>query len=165
MATLEGGLRDRMILESVLQYLKGELTTLGWFTAGRQHEPITIVDEYPPDDGDVAINTMAFSFGDISSDPMELGGPAETIRTPVFIDFFGENDGLGRHIIGDLHTIVAKAGQFTVYDYTQTVPSTEFVVQLEDGTINKRKPTRAVNSWQKNWYVLSFIVSEERANA
>ncbi len=166
MATLEGGLRDRMILESILRDIEAELTSLGWFEAGRDHKPISIVDEYPDEDGeDVPLNTMAFSFGDIASAPLELGGPAELLWTPIYIDFFAESDGLGRHVIGDIGAHVSKQGQFIVYDYEQTVPTAEFVVQVNDGSLEKRKPTRAVNTWQKNWHVVNFVVTEERSNA
>jgi len=44
MATLEGGLRDRMLLESILQDIKADLVARGWFTLGREHGPITIVE-------------------------------------------------------------------------------------------------------------------------
>lgn len=162
---LTGGLRDRMILESVLQDIKAYMATLGWFDADREHEPITIVDEYPDEDGDVPINTMAFSYGDIRSQPLELGGAAEEITNPIFIDFFAESDALGRHVVGDVHEHVQKQGQFAVYDYSQITPPVEFIVQVNDGSIDKRKPTRAVNAWQKNWHVLSFVVTEERSNA
>lgn len=166
MATLTGGLRDRMVLESVLQDIKAQLTTLGWFDAGRDHSPITIVDEYPDEDGDVPINTLAFSLGDTMSDPLELGSGAEELRIPIFCDFFAESDGLGRHVVGDIHAHVAKQGQFDVLDYRVTpTPPVEFVVQVNDGSIDKRKPTRAVNPWQKNWHVISFVVTEERSNA
>ena len=162
---LEGGLRDRMILESVLRDIEAYLTTLDWFDAGREHKPITIIDEYPAETDEVPLNTMAFSFGDISTVANELGSPSETMYVPIYIDFFAESDGLGRHVIGDIHTHVAKQGQFTVYDYSQAIPPAEFVVQVNDGSIDKRKPTRAVNAWQKNWHVISFVVLDERSNA
>ena len=39
MATLTGGLRDRMVLESVLQDIKTQLTALDWFDAGLASNP------------------------------------------------------------------------------------------------------------------------------
>ena len=162
---LVGGLRDRMVLESIVRNLSAHLTSLGWLATTRQHSPITIIDEYPDETNeDVPINTLAFSYGDVTSDPLELGAFSEEIFSPIFIDFFAESDALGRHVIGDLHTHVKKQGQFTVYDYTQDPVTSEFVVFLVDDSITKRKPGRAVNSWQKNWHVLSFVVYEERSN-
>jgi len=165
MATLEGGLRDRMLLESILQDIKADLVARGWFTLGREHGPITIVDEYPDDKAEVELNTIAFSLGDTNSTSTELGSKAETLYVPVFIDMFAENDGLGRHVVGDIHSHVQDVGQFDVLDYRDPSPPVEFRVQLVDGSIERSKPTRAVNSWQKHWHVVGFVVTEERANA
>ena len=163
MATLEGGLRDRMILESVLQQVKADMTTRGWFTLGRDHLPITIVDEYPDEKAEVELNTIAFSMGDSSTRPLELGSNSESLSVPIFIDMFAENDGLGRHVIGDVYSYIQNIGQFNVYDYRQAIPPIEFVIQLGEGSIERTKPTRAVNSWQKHWYVCAFVVLEERS--
>ncbi len=165
MATLEGGLRDRMLLESVLQDIKADLVTRGWFDLGREHGAITIVDEYPDDDAEVELNTIAFSLGDTRSTALELGSKAETLFVPIFIDMFAESDGLGRHVIGDIHSHVQSVGQFDVLDYRDATPSMEFRVQLVDGSIERSKPTRAVNPWQKHWHVVAFVVTEERQNA
>jgi hypothetical protein len=160
---LEGGLRNRMILESILRAIEADMTTRGWFDAG-QFSPITIIDEYPDEKSEVALNTMAFSFGDTASAPMELGARAETISFPIFVDFFAESDGLGRHVIGDVYDYVMKNQQFTVYDYSQVTPTVEFVVQVMEYSTEMRKPDRAVNAWQKHWYVCAFAIEDERAN-
>jgi len=165
MATLTGGLRDRMLLQSVMQDIIDDLTTRGWFNIGREHKPITYVDEYPSETDEVALNTIAFSLGDAKSRATELGSAAEIITVPIFVDMFAESDGLGRHVIGDIHEFVAKQGKFDVLDYRQPVPPVEFTVLLVDGSIERTKPTRAVNAWQKHWHTVAFVVTEERSNA
>jgi hypothetical protein len=162
---MTGGLRDRAIHESILRDIEAHMTSLGWFDSGRRHGPIAIVDEYPDENAEVPINTISVSVGDVRSTQMELGSLAESISIPIFIDMFAESDGLGRHVIGDIASYVHTQGQFDVYDYNKASPTLEFVVQLVDGTIERRKPTRAVNSWQKHWYILVFMVTEERSNA
>lgn len=165
MAALTGGLRDRMLLQSVMTDIVADLTARGWFGVGREHKAFTVVDEYPDDKDEVELNTIAFSLGDSNSTATELGSKAETIRVPLFVDMFAENDGLGRHVVGDIHEFVAKQGQFDVLDYRDPSPPVEFTVQLVDGTIERSKPTRAVNSWQKHWHMVAFVVTEERSNA
>jgi len=165
MATLVGGLRDRMLLQSVMSDVVDDLTTRGWFNVSREHKAFTVVDEYPDDKDEVELNTISFSLGDSSSTVTELGSKAETIFVPIFVDFFAESDGLGRHVVGDVHEFVQKQGQFDVLDYRQPSPPVEYVVQLVDGTIERSKPTRAVNSWQKHWHTVAFVVTEERSNA
>ena len=103
---LEGGIRTRMILESVLKAVEADLTTRGWFDDG-QFSPISIIDEYPDDSDEVAVNTIAFSLGDSRTEPTELGGMSEEVIYPIFVDMFAESDGLGRHV-----GIPDEAGRF-----------------------------------------------------
>jgi hypothetical protein len=154
-----------MLLESVMKDIVADLTTRGWFNVNSNYKPFIIVDEYPDDKDEVELNTIAFSMGDSAAAATELGSLAETIHVPIFVDMFAESDGLGRHVVGDIHEFVQKQGQFNVLDYRQPSPPVEYVVQLVDGSIEKSKPSRAVNSWQKHWHVIAFVVIEERSNA
>lgn len=164
MAALSGGTRYRMTLESVAQDIRAFLATEGWFDSGRQHEPIVVVDEYPDDKDEVAANTLAFSMGDTFTRPMELGSQGENLSIPMFCDFFAENDGLGRHLIGDIYQHVQTTKVIDVLDYDQATPTVEFSVAVRENTTEMRKPDRAVNAWQKHWFVCSFLVEDERHN-
>ncbi len=161
---LSGGTRYRMTLESVAQNIQAFLATEGWFDPGRQHEPITVIDEFPDDKDEVAVNTLAFSMGDTFTRPMELGSQAENLSIPMFCDFFAENDGLGRHLVGDIYQHVQTIKAFDVLDYDQATPTVDFTVAVREETSEIRKPERAVNAWQQHWFVCSFLVEDERFN-
>jgi hypothetical protein len=162
---LEGGLRDRMMLESVLRDVVADLTTRDWFNnTNKQYAPFVVVDEYPDDKDEVALNTIAFSMGNSASHALELGSKSELIRTGIFIDFFAESDGLGRHVVGDVAAHVNDVGQFPVYDYEQGIPPVEFTVTVMESSLERTKPTRAVNAWQKHWHSVAFVVEEQRMN-
>lgn len=162
---LEGGLRDRMILESVMNDIVADLTTRGWFDPNREHDPITVVDEFPDDKDDVALNTLAFSLGDTASRGMELGSNAEVLYVPIFADFYAESDGLGRHVVGDIASHAQDVGQFQVYDYSTVGDPAEFIVQIAEDGIDRSKPARAVNAWQKHWHIVAVMVVDERQHA
>lgn len=163
--TLTGGKRDRMILESILRGVESDLTTRGWFGAGRGHDPLKIIDAFPSETEEVAVNTIAFSFGDSFSDPLEMGSMAEEHYYDVFVDFFSESDALGRHVIGDVYEYIQKSRYLDIYDYDQVTPAVDFQVYVEPGTVEKRLPARATNPWQKHWHILSFRVMDDRSNA
>lgn len=153
----DGGLRDRIIHESLYKAIEGELTTLGWFDAGREHDPITMVDEFPDEeDADVAFNTLAFSMGDGSGLISEMGSDKEDHEIVFFVDFFAQNDALGRHVRGDIEHFLKSNPIQQVYDYSQGGDPPVFTVEVDEEAMQKRKPTRAVQKWQKHWYVLSF---------
>lgn len=151
----EGGLRDRLIFESLYKAIETQLDTLGWFDAGRQHAPITMVDEFPDENTDVAFNTLAFSMGDAGGVPTEMGSDREDLESMFFVDFFAESDSLGRHVRGDIYRFLKKNPILPVYDYSAIGDPQVFTVEIQDD-IDQRKPERAVQKWQKHWYVVSF---------
>ena len=169
---LEGGLRDRMLFDSVMNAVVNHLATQGWFDAtvydggSRQHRPLTVTDEFPDPEGtsEVALNTLAFSWNDGVGVDIEMGSKQEEHFTAMFVDFFAENDGVGRHVIGDVYAFLKKNRAIPVYDYRQATPTIEFYVTV-DQSVEKRKPDRATNPWMKHWYVCAFTLADERANA
>lgn len=161
--TLTGGLRDRMLFDSMMNSIIDNLTGLGWFDGGRYHQPITVVDAYPDENTEPAINTLAFSVDIGVGDRMEMGSRGEIHVTTVFVDFFAESDALARHVIGDVYTHLKSNDTLPVYDYRQATPPIDFYVEVEEG-VDKRTPTRRVNPWQKHWAVCSFQVSDRRTN-
>ena len=164
MAPLSGGTRYRMTLESVARDIQAFLATEGWFDPGREHAPIVVIDEYPDEKDEVAVNTLAFSMGDSFTRPMELGSQAENFSVPMFCDFFAESDGLGRHLAGDVYQHVQTTKVIDVLDWDLATPTVEFSVAVREESSEIRKPERAVNAWQKHWFVCSFIVEDERFN-
>jgi hypothetical protein len=162
--TLTGGLRDRMLLESIFRGIQADLQAKGWFDANDNYDPIQMIDEYPDEEGEVPLNTLAISMGETYGRSVELGSNATERTIPIYCDFFAQSDGLGRHVIGDILSWVESNPSIPVYDYDQATPSVDFYVQYDEETAETRKPTRAVNPWQKHWHVCEFRVRDERAN-
>ena len=161
MAVPEGGLRDRLIHESMLQNLKVNLTTKGWFGVGREHAPIVMIDEFPDESAEVQLNTLAVSLGDGAGIPRELGNKDESHELTLFVDFFAEDDSVGREMRGDVYAFFRGNQIQPVYDYSTALSPQFGTVEVLDD-IEKRKPERAVNKWQKHWYVVSLTVIDER---
>lgn len=162
---LEGGLRDRMIVQSVTNAVVEHLDSLDWFDSGRQHLPLVVVDEFPDDRSEPAINTLAFSAELGTGDDTEMGSFAEAHMLTMFVDFFAESDALGRHVIGDVYAFLKKTRVIPIFDHSVPPPTTpEFFVEVSHD-VEKRKSGRAVNAWQRHWYVCAFEVEDERANA
>lgn len=162
---LVGGLRDRMVMESVLRLVQQSLDGDGWFDSGRNHQPITIVDEYPDTDTEVPINTLAFSFGDTYQRMVELGHRAELFHVPIYIDFFAESDGLSRHIIGDIYAWANENPVIPVWNFDMATPEVDFYIEIMEESVEVQRATRATHPWLKHWATLVFIVSDQRENA
>ncbi len=161
--TLVGGLRDRMLHESLSNHIQGELTTLGWFDGGRDHTPITLIQGFPNDTDDVVLNTMAFSVEEASGEDLEMGNNSETHQTMFFVDMFMEDDSVGWHLSGDVYAFLKENPHLDVFDYGTGGNPVDFKVELME--VDRRKPTRAVNAWQRHWFTVSFMAEDDRANA
>lgn len=160
---LVGGLRDRMVIESLSNHITDELTTLGWFDAGREHEPIVVVTGFPNDTDDVELNTIAFSVEEAMGEDQELGSKSEIHQTSFFVDMFMENDSVGWHLSGDVYYFLKKNPHLDIFDYSTGGNPVDFQAELMD--VDRRKPTRAVSAWQRHWFTVSFIAEDTRSNA
>lgn len=162
---LTGGLRDRMIHESIFRAVQGFLQVNNWLDPGRQHATITLVDEYPDDDAEVPLNTVAVSVGDSNQYLLELGSKAETHTTVVYVDFYADGESLGKHVIGDIYAFINENPVIAVYDWSLATPTTDFSVEVVEGSVEKSRPARAVNMWQRHWHSMSFLIRDDRTNA
>lgn len=156
---LTGGLRDRMIIESLTRNIVADMTATGWFDPGREHSPIAVIDEFPNEDAEVAINTLAFSNTDGTGFPIELGSDAITHRITMFVDFFAENDALARHVCGDIYEFLRTNRMQQVYDYRDDTP--QFKVEVLDD-LEIRKADNPNTAWRQHWMVVAFTVEDER---
>lgn len=163
--TLRGGKRDRMVIESVLRAVRDELAFRDWFDPGREHLPITLINEYPDTETEVALNTLAISFGDSFSRLVQLGNMAELHNVPIFFDFFAESDALKYHVAGDIYAWINEQHIIPVWDYDLATPVVDFNLEVLEESAEKQYPPRATNPWLKHWVTVSFIVSDQRENA
>ena len=160
-----GGLRTRLIRDSLVSMVTDSLSALGWFDEGRQHAPINVVATgIDPDEEKVPFNTLAFADDDIISDDDELGSLFAEHRWDWFIDFYAEDSSVGLHLIEDVRAILEGRMQsinrddpsFRVYDYSQNGAPYLFTVGIED--VSRHKAHGFPKAWQKYWYSLNFTV-------
>lgn len=165
-----GGLRVRLVFDSLYSMLNTALTDLGWFDVGRAHDPITFRSEPVDDKEEIQLNTLVLTGEDVFTTDLEMGGPrAEHVRD-FYLDIYAENNALGQHVIFDLRDIlqgrmpsIGRTGPvFDIFDYTQ-----DPVVKIGSGDIDRVFVDRAPASgeeWRKNWWSLAFIVTDYYGN-
>lgn len=174
--TVTGGLRDRLIHENILRQIREDLVDRGWrmidddgttiLNPSRDsHVPLRVIDEYPTEETEeVPLNTIAVSLGDSFQDMLELGSRGEIHMTPVYADFFAENDSLMRHVAGDIYAWVNEHPVIGIWDFSLATPAVDFYVEVEEESPTKDRPARATNPWQKHWMTVSWVVRDERSN-
>lgn len=164
MSTIVGGLRARLIRDSIYHCIYEALANLGWFDTGRQHRAIvftgTIVDQAT----EIPLNTIGLSDEDLIESDFELGSTGVETRWTYYVDFFAEDDVIGKHLIHDVRDIVGGRmssigradASIEIFNYTEATPSVFTVVDIENAIVD-----RAVDfpkAWLKHWYTCRFDV-------
>lgn len=159
---VSGGLRTRLIFDSIYEQIRDGLTTLGWFDSGRGHEPVTFIPEPVVDTDEVKLNTIALAEGGMFDRDFEIGSNMAEAEYSFYVDIYAQNGDLGRHLANDIRDLVrgrhgGRTGSgFTIYDYQMATPSSIGWLELERAQVFKEDlPTRP---WQKFWYSVRFDV-------
>ena len=131
----------------------------------RTHTPINMIDAFPNVDFEPPKNTLAVSVGDSFQDLLELGSKGETHRAPIYFDFYGESDGVTRHLVGDIYLRLNRDPVIPIYDYDLATPAIDFYAQVVEESVEKTYPSRATNAWQKHWGIVTALIEDDRENA
>jgi len=161
-----GGLRARFVHDSLFAYLQSGLVLLGWVDSPlpRRHSPIDFIAQSPNIQVEVPLNTLALSDEGVSDAPAEIGSLFAEHTRSYYLDFFAENDAVGKHLIGDMRDILEgrmpslgfTGPEFPCLDFRMATP-TAFTF----GEVQRVQVDRAHNwaqRWLQHWFSLSFQV-------
>lgn len=169
--TIDGGIRKRLISESVRVEILAGLDRMGWFDAPRQHEPLSFAAKPNDWDEHVSPNTFSITMEDTYEEPAEFGDVAVDDTITFFFDFYADSDALGRHVAWDVHSIVmglaANAGRtgpvFDVYNLLLPTPAVFTQLDVEHCVVDQvdgdRKP------WQAHWWFVRFDLLDDHADS
>jgi hypothetical protein len=164
MSSVVGGLRARLIRDSIYQCIYDALDELGWFDAGRRHRPIIFTGASVANDEEIAWNTIALSDEDLTESDLEMGSTAVETRWAYYVDFYAEDDSIGKHLIHDVRDLLAGRmssigrahARVEIYDYRMATPAPIFSVDLEHIEVSRAHDFP--KAWQKHWYACRFDV-------
>jgi hypothetical protein len=154
MTTYAGGLRDRLIHDSVFNLVKTGLDTLGWFPGGPQapiDDPINLVSQQMDWSSEIPLNTISVSAYSTSDTEWELGSDLRENRWTFYVDVFGANEAIGLQLSGDVRDILR--GKFSalsnyvtpetlhVYDWTLATPVEIFYCDINAVTRDRAVQT------------------------
>jgi hypothetical protein len=175
--TIYGGMRQRLIKDSLYNMVHDSLDALGWFDAGRAHIPINMISKPIDDEGrpvgegtPIPQNTLSLVPGDLDDEEWEMGSALAEHTWIFYVDFYAQNDAWGLHLIGDVRDILAgrhpdigrDRTNFPVYDYRQATPPIEFYCDIEEVIVDRAQDFP--KPWLKHWYVCRFMVVDFYGN-
>lgn len=163
--TVAGGLRARLIRDSVYRCLYDSLEALEWFKPGRAHRPISFTGTIVDESVEIPLNTLALADGDLYEVGLELGSNLAEMRWTFYLDFYAENDVVGKDLINDardilagrMHAIGRSHASVMVFDYRVPEPHPElFRVGIEDVEVDRAN--EFPKPWLRHWYSCRFVV-------
>lgn len=167
-----GGIRARLIKDSMFYLVKNTLTELGWFDTSRQtHLPIQIRQDQVSSNVEIPLNTLVLVPEHQREDPAEMGSSMAEFRWTMYWDFYAESDAIGLHMIHDIKDILGgrmpslgrSHAVLPVYDYQMATPVVVFSCDIEDllddRAIDFPKP------WMEHWHTLRAVVIDAYSGA
>jgi len=157
-----GGLRARLIRDSVFHAVDDALRALGWYEPSSNRSQVSF-RAYPyPLEEQVPPNTLALSDENDSGDEMELGSKLTEFTWAMYVDVYGEDDAIALHLAGDVADILAgrmpSVGRgrpaIDVYDYTLATPVVIFGVEVFD--VRKDRAHGFPQPWLRFWRSVTF---------
>lgn len=159
-----GGLRARLVRDSIYNAVHVALGDLGWFTDRASRSPVTFIPEVVAFDQEVPMNTVALSDESDRTDYVEMGSQLSELSWGMILDVYPENDSLGLHLIRDIKDIlegrmpsIGRGRPFIdVYDYTLATPVVIFSVEIEN--VKTDKAHNFPQPWMRFWRSCNFTV-------
>jgi hypothetical protein len=174
---MRGGLRSRLVLDSVRLTIIAALEQLGWFDptvydtppGARTHRPLTYIPRPTRWDDPIFPNALAISAEDISDEPLGLGGDVED-RLEMYIDVFAQDDIFGWQLSHDVRDILlgkypelGRIGPWIdVYDLRQATPAPITQVEVDDVRVDRTQGE--ARDWQRHWFMTRLTVLDDYAD-
>lgn len=166
MATYAGGLRDRLIHDSLFHLVQNGLGTLGWYTTQAPPNPVTVVSEQLDWSQEILPNTISVAEFSASDSEYELGSDGRVNRLIYYVDIFGGSEALGLQLSGDCRDIIrGKFAQLPffstpevipVFDYTLATPVQIFSVEVL--SVARDRPVQTGHRWMNYMHSLHVVL-------
>jgi hypothetical protein len=124
-----GGLRSRLLHDSVQNTIEAGLAVLGWFDPGRSHRHIEFLTKPAEWDREITANSMVITARSRVTDWVELGSLLSQDMVVIGVDIYGESDSFVFHIANDIRDLMRgrlpvgpQRGSLPIMDYRMTTP-------------------------------------------
>ena len=161
---IAGGLRERLIADSIHLYLKRALSLLGWFNPDPGRRDVHYMPRPAGDDEPIELNTVGVFSDRVRDTDLELGSLLAESAWQWYADIYGEDEAVGMHLSGDVRdilrgkmpTVGASAPVIPVLDFRLATPVEIFYVEIQD--VVRDRPPSYTHPWQQFWMPVPFTV-------
>lgn len=160
-----GGLRARLVRDSLAMMLEDELGGLGWFDAGRRHLPVRFIAEPLEQSESLQPNLITVSTHSVDHAPVEVGSDLGASRSTAVVEIYAQDESFGEHLWGDVRDVLrGRVGArlrpvFPILDLRLATPVSLGYAQVVDVTAG-REWAQAEPLWQRNWFRVEATVED-----
>lgn len=171
---IRGGLRTRLITDSVRFAMISTLQQHGWFDptvydtppGPRRHQPFRYIPRPVDWAEDIRPNAISISSDDISDIDLAFGGEVED-HHQIYADIFAQDDAVGWQVAYDIRdSLLGKnpdlgslGPQIDVYDFRQATPAPFTTVDVD--VIRVDRSLGEAREWQRHWYMIYLTVEDD----
>lgn len=169
---IRGGLRSRLVVDSVRFAIISTLQQGGWFDptiydtpAGtRRHQPFRYIARPVDWAEDIRPNAIAISPEDVADEPFGFGGEVQD-ASEIYVDLFAQDDSLGWQVAYELRdSLLGKTStpvgpQIDVYDFRQPTPAPFTTVDVDLLEVDRSQGD--ARTWQRHWFMLHLVLVDE----
>jgi hypothetical protein len=155
--TVVGGLRARLLHDSLFAVIEDGLDILGWLDPDRSHRPIRFQAEPPSWNQPVEPNVIALQVASVDTDEVEVGSWLTTDTAVVYVNVYAESDSFGLDISNDLRDLLRGrlpsdgTGTFAIYDYRNATPPVVGHFSVRDVSA-LRNLSVTEDAWTRHWF-------------
>jgi hypothetical protein len=171
---MRGGLRSRLVVDSVRVTLLAGLIDLGWFDSTifdtppgpRRHQPLRYIPRPASWDVELQPNALSVTLEIMVDDPRGFGAEVEDSLS-LYVDLFAQDDELGWQLAHDIEDIllgrqpdIGRAGPvIDVWDLQQATPVPFVQVDVENVRIDRAQGQ--TQDWQRHWFMIRCDLIDE----
>jgi hypothetical protein len=145
--TVVGGLRARLLHDSLQTVVEDGLKELGWFDAARSHRPIQFLAESAEWDQEISANSIVITARSRDVQWMEVGSNLHQDNVVMGVDIYAESDGFAVHVSNDIRDLLRgrlpfgpQLGAMAIMDYRQATPTPLGYALISDVRVTRVRP-------------------------
>jgi hypothetical protein len=156
--TVIGGLRARLLHDSVMDTIKSGLGALGWFDPGRSHRPIEFFATPQEWDREITANSMVITARSRVTDWVEVGSNLSRDTVVIGVDIYGDTDSLVMHLSNDVRDLMRcrfpfgpENGSLAILDFQMATPVPIGYAAIADVRVTRLRP-QINRPFSQHWF-------------
>lgn len=153
-----GGLRARLLHDSLYHLVVDGLTELGWLDPNRTHRAIRVLAKPTRWDVPIEPNVIAFDRESVNVREFEVGSHLTEDTIVTYVEIYAQSDSLGTDLSNDIRdmlrgrlTTAALHGTFPIYDYRHATPPVIGYAAIDEVRA-MRNAAIAEETWVRHWF-------------